>query len=173
MDKDIPQWLKYTGLIVIPILLLLWGVYTYFNPNNAGDYEKLVAGKTNIADIFYKTGQMGTSLEKSTVREQFVDKDIYGKGAFLDLTGQDGEPFSAYLNVFSVPVSCVFNEETKTKADLQLLKKGQNITFSGVFTNGVLNGGGWYIDDCELLKEHPDFFLWRWFGIAKSKLQGF
>lgn len=154
---DIPLWLKWL-VAVAAVLVLLWGIYTYFFPNSSSLGMNLIhspetgmaTSTINISDILTKLNGMNTSLEAENFLKNYTNTNVYGSGSFENIA-QPAQDFIVTISVSGGEVSCDFDFSTSTQESLLLLQKGQKIAFTGIFT-GDTDGdnGGWYVSNCAL-----------------------
>ena len=157
--KDIPLWLKYLSTIA-GIIAVMWGVYVYFVPSGievikaqqtASAFDAKITGNSiNIAAIFNGYGTKETSLDKQNFLKVYTDTDVYGSGSFLDIS-RGGDQYLITLQVSDNLVSCEFANAADVEKRLLLLRKGQNVSFTGTFSNSMVWGGGWAVKRCALV----------------------
>jgi hypothetical protein len=168
--KEWNPLIKYGLPIVLAMLGLFWSVYIHFNPNTQ---TSLNTDWINIESIFSKMNNLDTSLEKTTFVQKYENSNVVGEGIFLDVYGRSDEYYRAQLNVSGNPISCSFELAADIEQRLLVLKRGENITFSGKFKNTNDFGIGWGVDGCRLLETHSSNYFIRLYRLVKSRLQGF
>ena len=104
----------------------------------------------NIWDILSRADGFGTSLERDSFLEKYKDSNVYGVGSFNDIN-KNSDAYYVFMYVGKYPVACSFeNVNSSTERELLLLRNGNNVSFTGTFVAGNLNGAAWYVQGCSL-----------------------
>lgn len=116
--------------------------------------RRIATSTPNILDILTKSDSYQTTDEKLSFLKNYIGKEIYGVGSFADFYQYD-DVFRILIGVSKYRVYCQlsnYGRDTDLKETLILLQKGQEIIFSGKFTNNFLNGRYREIEDCKWLE---------------------
>ena len=118
---------------------------------NFGESAILATSTINISDIFAGYDDKKYTSDKRDFLTTYRNTSIQGLGSFVD-RDKLGDRYVITLQISSYKVDCYFGADSETEKRLLLLKKPQNIAFSGVFTASVHGDGqrGWIVDDCKL-----------------------
>jgi len=117
---------------------------------NSVEDNSISTSTVNILDILSKRSDFNTSLERQNFLENYKESEVYGEGSFNDIS-KTRETYYVYTLIEKYPVACSFDASPENEKKLLLLKDGDNVSFSGVFTGSNLNGIAWYVENCILL----------------------
>lgn len=162
--RGLPLWLQAIGILV-GVLAIPGTVYTSVSGYDAlvryVSPETIATSTVNVSDIFYRLNEIDRPIDQRTILTQYKGTKIVGKGSFSFLGGSKEDKSywvhaSLRTGIFAREnIACMFRDrvDEATEKRLDLLKKGQGITFSGTFTNSSLFGSNaWVIDDCQLVE---------------------
>jgi hypothetical protein len=155
--KDIPLWLKYL-VSVSSLFVAAWAIYTYLYPLSyitfntaqlsASVDDSIGTSTINISNILSQLDSMDTSLEQENFLVNYENAQVYGIGSFNNIA-KPSDTYLVTIDVSGGEVSCNFS--VSFGKNLLLLKKGVNISFTGIFTGNTVFGGGWDVEDCNLI----------------------
>jgi hypothetical protein len=153
---------KYWWLLVVPIIVAVVATWLTnigksvpilnFTKISTSLNDRIVTTTVNITDIFEKSTEFNTSLEKQNFFIKYKDNFVYGVGSFNDIN-KIGDLYYLFLYIKQIPVACSFESiDPETEKKLLLLKSNDKVYFSGIFTDQRLNlSATWYVEQCTLL----------------------
>lgn len=138
---------------IIGIISIPWwpNLFHYLHPikeSNLGQVSRSIRMNTiNLSEIFTEYYAKTTSYDRQNFLNLYSNAKVYGSGSFSDIS-KPGDKYLVTLLLSDKSVSCYFNSEKEVERKLFLIKKNQNVTFTGVLNN---SGIGWIVDNCTLL----------------------
>lgn len=125
--------------------------YAYFTQHISAESEIQTTATSTLmlSDILARYNSFDTNLEQRNFLEKYRDAEIYGRGTYENID----KPSNQYIITIRTSegfVSCYAEADLQNEQRFSLLKKGQSMTFSGIFGTGTTWGGGWTIQSCKL-----------------------
>lgn len=158
--KDLPLWLKYALALftlfgTVGPFLPIW-VWLNDVPIQPTVYQTSCSATStiNILDVLSKNDSLGSAYDKQEFLKDYLGEKTCGVGSYVDFY-KSGEVFRVLIDVQNHILSCglsEYNSDIDLGKRLRLLKKGQEMTFFGKFTNSFSDGAYRIIDDCKWLK---------------------
>ncbi len=159
--QDIPLWLKWVATFVTISGIggaAIWsqfvGDVSFLSSTPPIIADTIATSTPNLENILEKNNTFSTSLEKQNFVSKYKDLVVYGAGTFEDIDQSGGGDYLVFITVARNRIGCSFGPEWER--DLLTFTKGNQVTFTGVFTGSGLAGYGainpWLITDCGLLR---------------------
>jgi hypothetical protein len=121
-----------------------------FGFSNAG--ESVATSTTSLAAILSRSEDFDTAYEQQAFFKNYEGKPVNVTGTYANFWNS-GERYFVLIDVRSERVACVLVDASGDVASrLLLLKKGQQISFVGTFTNAALNGVYREVTECSWLR---------------------
>lgn len=160
-----PRWLSnYWWGLIIPVVVVVVAymitegkfpqAFNFMSQASVQENYSLATSTPNLAVILNKNNSFTLSSEKQEFIKNYENTAVYGSGSFQDLIKID-QGYTVLMTISNNMIGCQFGLDSEKS--LLLLKKGQTVNFSGLFTGSGLGGYGavnpWYITDCILLNK--------------------
>lgn len=150
------------GGVLVGLFLLVWGVFTYFVPSSVSnndannEFNISTSSPIQITDILNGYTAQSNSLNRESFLSKYKDAQVFGKGSFTDI-GKNPDSFIVIITIsryfiFRDSIMCDFSSDWDRQ--LNLLKIGQKIKFSGVFSGFKDSpSNAFFVANCSFLEK--------------------
>ncbi len=150
--------------VIVTILGLGWGVYTYFVPNvtspmiiqnnnrisTENNLEKISTSTLNISDLLKKALKLETVLERQDFLEKYRGERVAGSGTIEEVSKGGHGNYLIDIRTSESVLVCPIEKTEENEKKIPLLK-GKIVDFSGIFTyQKIFDHEGLEIAECKI-----------------------